>query len=139
MGTRADFYVGIGDEAEWLGSIGWDGYPSGIPEIVFDVSCEEEWRNNVLKFLKTRDDATFPKDGWPWPWEDSSLTDFAYTFDKETKKVKASNFGKHFFDPIEDPEDKYDENEPSRILFPNMKSIKKVTLGKRSGLLVFGK
>lgn len=30
MGTRADFYVGRGESAEWLGSIAWDGYPSGI-------------------------------------------------------------------------------------------------------------
>jgi len=26
MGTRADFYVGMGKDAEWLGSVAWDGY-----------------------------------------------------------------------------------------------------------------
>jgi len=30
MGTRADFYVGIGPEAEWVGSIAYDGYPDGV-------------------------------------------------------------------------------------------------------------
>lgn len=32
MGTRADFYVGRGTEAEWIGSIALDGYPDGIPD-----------------------------------------------------------------------------------------------------------
>lgn len=26
MGTRADFYIGRGPDAEWLGSVAWDGY-----------------------------------------------------------------------------------------------------------------
>jgi hypothetical protein len=30
MGTRADFYIGRGTEAEWLGSVAWDGYPGGV-------------------------------------------------------------------------------------------------------------
>lgn len=30
MGTRADFYVGKGPNAEWLGSTAMDGYPEGI-------------------------------------------------------------------------------------------------------------
>jgi hypothetical protein len=30
MGTRADFYVGRGPDAEWLGSVAMDGYPSGV-------------------------------------------------------------------------------------------------------------
>ena len=25
MGTRADFYVGVGKKAEWLGNVAWDG------------------------------------------------------------------------------------------------------------------
>jgi hypothetical protein len=41
MGTRADFYVGRGGQAEWLGSIAWDGYPSGIDKWVFSVSTEQ--------------------------------------------------------------------------------------------------
>lgn len=34
MGTRADFYIEVGNELkpkDWLGSIAWDGYPKGIP------------------------------------------------------------------------------------------------------------
>lgn len=33
MGTIADFYVGRGPKAEWIGSIAWDGYPDGIVAI----------------------------------------------------------------------------------------------------------
>ncbi len=29
MGTRADFYTGRGQTAQWLGSIAWGGYPVG--------------------------------------------------------------------------------------------------------------
>lgn len=32
MSTRADFYVGRGAEAEWIGSISWDGYPDGVDD-----------------------------------------------------------------------------------------------------------
>lgn len=30
MGTRADFYVGRGKDAEWIGSVAFDGYPDGF-------------------------------------------------------------------------------------------------------------
>ena len=30
MGTRADLYIGRGTDAEWIGSVAWDGYPSGL-------------------------------------------------------------------------------------------------------------
>ena len=33
MGTRADFYVGRGDAAEWIGSIAYDGYPFYKPQL----------------------------------------------------------------------------------------------------------
>jgi hypothetical protein len=33
MGTRADFYVGRGETAEYLGSIAWDGYPDGLMRV----------------------------------------------------------------------------------------------------------
>ena len=30
MDERADFYVGRGEDAEWLGSITWNGYPKAL-------------------------------------------------------------------------------------------------------------
>lgn len=67
MGTRADFYVGKGKDAEWLGSIAWDG--GDIDNQIRECQSPEAYRHAVESFLKERDDATWPKDGWPWPWE----------------------------------------------------------------------
>jgi len=89
MGTRADFYVGRGEKAEWLGSIAYDGYPEGLTgddgvgESLVATPCgsEAEWRERVAKFLASRENSTQVADGWPWPWTDSGTTDWAYAFD----------------------------------------------------------
>ena len=80
MGTRADFYVGIGENAEWLGSVGYDGYPDGIDKSIFRYKTEKTYRKNVRKFLESEDHGTVPENGWPWPWQDSHLTDYSYAF-----------------------------------------------------------
>ncbi len=38
MGTRADFYIGRGPTAEWIGSLPLDGYPEGIDAKV--LACQ---------------------------------------------------------------------------------------------------
>ena len=79
MGTRADFYVGKGESATWLGSVAYDGRQ---PEVFRGSATEKNYRKRVAAWMKDRDDATHPVDGWPWPWKDSCLTDVAYTFDE---------------------------------------------------------
>ena len=80
MGTRADFFVGKGIDSEWLGSIAWDGYPEPYEKHGMWADCDvAEWRARIAKFAKTRDDWTSPEMSWPWPWETSATTDFAYT------------------------------------------------------------
>lgn len=127
MGTRADFYVGAGTHAEWLGSIAFDGYR--IAEMkekhaaqnadnaacwqIKSASSEYDFREGVTSLLKLNDDATTPDQGWPWPWEDSRTTDYAYAF--------------------VDGACKWDwDNEK----WPNMKDRQKITFGKRSGTIV---
>lgn len=132
MGTRCDFYIGKGKDAEWLGSVGWDGDPGNFQDIIRTKS-DQEFRVAVTKELKGREDATFPDMGWPWPWDDSSTTDYAITiFDG---KVWASCFGHDFFDPMNPPEDDYVGKKSKK--FPNMKKVRaaNITLGPRSGLL----
>jgi hypothetical protein len=131
MGTRADFYVDRGVDAEWIWSICYDGYPSGIADDVLRSTSEQEYRSAVSAFLKADDSATTPDKGWPWPWNDSGTTDYAYAF--ETGKVWASGFGHAWFDPLKDePED-----EPTaKVPFPDMSSRKNVTFGPRSGLTI---
>lgn len=115
MGTRADFYVGRGKSAKWVGSIAFDGYPDGITpysektenwlgytqhlsdewptnEHLFDSITEEQFLSRLKRFFQYRDDVTLPEEGWPWPWDDSNTTDYSYAFDEG--KVWGTCFGR---------------------------------------------
>ena len=133
MGTRADFYVGRGKDAEWLGSIAFDGYPSGIDGEVLLATTKAEYLVAVNKFFENeRDDVTLPADGWPWPWNDSRTTDYSYAFDNG--KVYANCFGYEWFLVTEDqPDNEYGNK---KCEFPDMSDKKNVTYGKHSGLTV---
>jgi hypothetical protein len=137
MGTRADFYVGRGNDAEWLGSLAWDGYPDGIEDAILGATTDDEFKAAVLKVLQDRDDGTTPEMGWPWPWDTSNTTDFAYAI--EDGKVWASCFGGNWFDPLsEENEDGERAESDVRTNFPNMKDRKNMTMGPRSGVIVIG-
>lgn len=122
MGTRADYYIGKGKDLRWLGSTAYDGCPDWMPKKFLRAKTEEEYLAEFNKKISTRDDFTSPEQGWPWPWEDSHTTDYAYTFFEG--KVWACN-NCHWFDPIEPP-----------VEFPDMTQIQNVTLGERSGLMI---
>lgn len=143
MGTRADFYVGN----EWLGSIAWDGYriheateADAAKEGKYQadrVACwqiksatdETAYRAAVAALLAINDDATTPVQGWPWPWEDSRTTDYAYVFGNG--KTTAYTWGQLATND--------DSEGPGREGgWPNMKDQQNVTLGKRSGVIVMG-
>lgn len=150
MGTRGDFYIGRGKDAEWLGSTAWDSYPGGLDEesdvsrTMLRATTEEQFREGVAKMAKVRDDFTPASNGWPWPWDDSATTDYAFAF--EDGKVFASGFGRPWFevDPESDhygePVDPDDEHEPAtqgpKPVFPNMRERKNVRLDGGSGLIV---
>lgn len=136
MGTRADFYVGRGEGAEWLGSIAWDGYPNGLDNLgILDATDETQFRTAVAAFIKGREDGTEVDEGWPWPWDTSGTTDYAYAFDGGA--VHASSFGGNWFDPNSGPdEDGEHITSDAPAVFPNMAHRKKVTFGKRSGVIV---
>ena len=151
MGTRADFYVGRGKGAEWLGSIAWDGYPTGIAgkkhgtsngdvttSPILTATSEEVFRAEVRAELASREDGTTPDRGWPWPWNTSHTTDYAYAFDGD--RVWSSCFGHAWFDatiplPEDGEEDSHMRGEKEAV-FPNMKARQKVAFDKRSGLLI---
>ncbi len=138
MGTRADFYIGRGPQAEWLGSIAWDGYPDGTPEPCLGAASERDWRSAVYELLAGDESASAPDHGWPWPWDDSGTTDYAYAFDGG--RVWASSFGHAWFVPdltaenCGEPED----DGPKVAVFPDMSRFKNVTYGRRSGVIVVG-
>lgn len=135
MGTRADFYVGRGEQAEWLGSIPWDGYPAGAPSLLIGITDEAAYRKAVEAVLSEDEEcSTRPEQGWPWPWEDSRTTDYAYAFDDGC--VWWSCFGREWRRGPE-LEGEYPEEAPKTAVFPDMSKRKAVTFGPRSGLLVF--
>lgn len=145
MGTRADFYVGKGKDAEWLGSIAWDGYRGGISGYILKATREEDYRKAVDAFLKSRDDATFPEQGWPWPWDNSHTTDCSYWF-FDGRCWDAQSYPTKLYVPCDEPEPDWsedDEGELERkwldgrepIDFPDMSERKNVAGGSRSGLI----
>ena len=145
MGTRADFYVGKGKGAEWIGSIAWDGYRDGIPPQILQCQSEEAFRHAVTEFLAGREDKTLPEQGWPWPWEDSSITDCSYWF-FEGRCWDAQGSPERYV-PADEPSTQDDDGDLYRkwleghevIQFPDMSRMKqREKLGAHSGIMVIG-
>lgn len=140
MGTRADFYVGRNEEAEWLGSIAWDGYREGVPATILGATTEAEYRAAVETFFAGREDATRPEQGWPWPWESSWLTDCSYWFDEGKVWDKQDKRYVPCATPLEglrDEDGDFKGEGFDPIRFPDMTARKNVTLGARSGIMLF--
>lgn len=142
MGTRADFYVGRGADAEWVGSVAFDGYPdNGDYTFIWASADERDFRGAVGAVIAARDDGTFPEHGWPWPWEDSHTTDWAYAFDGGA--VWASAFGRPWIKVADylaldaDGRGAYEERPDGAgeaPVFPDMTAVQKVNFGRRSGV-----
>lgn len=136
MGTRADFYIGRGMNAEWIGSIAYDGYPEGKTEAARVAKDEASFRNAVA-VLTAADDGTTPDMGWPWPWENSGTTDYAYAL--EGSRVWASCFGSAWFKADEPKPDESSASTGAKMPFPDMSGKKNsAPLGDmRSGVMLF--
>lgn len=135
MGTRADFYVGRDEKAEWLGSIGRDGYRDGIPDSILEAKSEAEYRAAVSDFFSARKDATTPNMGWPWPWDTSATTDCSYWFFDGQVWDEAGGYCPVSERAFNDDGEPVNSNR-DQIKFPDMSDRKNVTLGARSGLIV---
>ena len=177
MGTRADYYIGRGEKAEWLGATGWDGHPDSTEDSqegarMLNSKTDDQFRAGAKELLASRDDGTTPDQGWPWPWEDSNTTDFSYAIDdgvvyitcfgqgwksyaewqahhamcqewrKKYSELQAKGM-KEYDDIVkeigDEPGGLWDDDEgESTCVFPNMKDVQNVTLGRRSGVIVLG-
>lgn len=92
MGTRADFFVGIGPEAEWIGSTSYDGGPRDWGSTPLAARTEDEFRAAVEEMLSDRQAlVTRPSEGWPWPWNDFRTSDYAYAWDPARGTAVASS------------------------------------------------
>ena len=102
MGTRSDFYIMEHDGSmQWLGSAFKDGGPLHTPIELLIQSNETGFEESVLDLLKSKDSVCkFDGEGWPWPWDDSQLTDYTYIFHVCSGKVLMSEAGGRLVDPI---------------------------------------
>jgi hypothetical protein len=101
MGIKADFYVGIGPEAEWLGSIFKNGDIWHIPLNILIQVNQIMFEELTLDFLKEHDSVIADRgDKWDHPWADSRLTDYSYIFDPNLEKVLVYHSG---IDYLSDP------------------------------------
>ncbi len=88
MGTKADFYVGTGNDMEWLGSIFKDGDVCHIPLNILIQVNQTMFEELTLDFLKKSDSVIADRgDKWDHPWADSRITDYTYMFDTAREKV----------------------------------------------------
>ena len=128
MGTRADFYIGKGAEAQWLGSTHWDGYPDGfVDALIHEEFTAETWPEAVLAVFAERRDVAMPEGGWPWPWDSSDTTDYAYTWTPEGG-VQLSNFGRTWVTP-----EQYFENDHETSKHPSPEHPDMSDLERRPG------
>jgi len=123
MGTRADFYVGI-RKPIWIGSLYKDGFPWNIPSEIFLQTNATMYEEEVVDFL-TLNDGIIRSNGdtWPWPWEDSQLTDYSYLFSNQSGIVYAYSMVEKFtFNPLKivQGEDLNQARVLIPIKFPNM-------------------
>lgn len=120
MGTRADFYIRAkNNKLTWLGSCTHDGYDVATLETCAPAKRLAESKT-VYSFKRNLSDYASYKireggewiwadEGWPWPWDDSNLTDYSYIYDARNKKIECYNLDKGL------------------IAWPDMSSIRNVT------------
>ena len=142
MGTRADFYIGKGRDANWLGSVGMDGNPEDIArhlslDLSQTIASENDWVESVNMVFTAHPEHTLPEMGWPWPWDDSNTTDYAYTYDEG--KVWVSCFGTRWVSlrwALEE-EDAWDKMEGSQLALPDMSAIKNIRYDSGNAPMMF--
>ena len=93
--------------------------------------------NTVEQMFRGRDDVSRPADGWPWPWDDSWTSDYAYTWADGRTVWTVGDHGWTDKEP-ENDEEYATYRVPAPFDLPDMTAQKKVTLGPRSGLIVIG-
>lgn len=103
MGTRSDFYLKNGNEVQWLGSASHDGYCWYENNTFGNVTTIEEFQQELDEIRMNG--SWVRSDTWPWPWDDSNLTDYVYVY--ENGRVDVYIFG-------HGPQPAYDMDVPTR-------------------------
>lgn len=122
MGSKADFYVGRGIQAEWLGSVGWDGVPAALPVSLLASQSEKDFRSEVSSMLIARADGIVTDSGWPWTWDTSHGTTYTYAFDQN--RVWCSCYGSSWWKAAQ-PEPDHTTLARKAAKFPDMAIYRK--------------
>jgi hypothetical protein len=80
--TTADFYLGRGASAIWIGSVGAYGKPETLPRGVVSAGSQEAFRGAVKRMVHSVSQGVSPEIGWPWR-RNSLQTDYVYAWDEE--------------------------------------------------------
>lgn len=140
MGTRADFFVGLGPDAEWIGSTSYDGYPDGQGRKPLASCTEEEFRAAVEEMLSDRQRLTTrPREGWPWPWNDFRTADYAYAWDPTGGTAVVSS-GRAWVTPAQlavDPDCLHTGRKLRDDEVPDMRKVPKGDVLEKAGLSFF--
>lgn len=141
MGTRADFFVGIGPDAEWIGSTSYDGHPTHWGREPLVACTEDEFRAAVELMLATRENSlmTRPSEGWPWPWNDFRTTDYAYAWDPARGVARVASFGRAWVTLAQmsaDPECLYAGDRLRDDEVPDMRRVPRGDVAGKSGLML---
>jgi hypothetical protein len=100
MGTRADFYIDNRGDMTWLASMFKDAHPWNIPLVILAQVNPTMFTEQLFDWLE-ESSINHQDTKWPWPWEDSRLTDYSYIMDDERGKVVAYSMKeKMIFDPL---------------------------------------
>lgn len=98
---NADFYVGSGRNADWIGSVKKNGDIWHIPpELLLQVN-RIMFEEMVIDFIKENDGIVANHIcEWPWDWTDSRMTENTYLFLPEYERVYMSILGEDLIDPV---------------------------------------
>jgi hypothetical protein len=98
---RADFYVGMGPEAKWLGSVSRCGEIWQVPLSLLIQVNQTMYEEAVAEYI----DYCQGIQGnhvcmWPWDWADSRMTEYSYMYIPQHEKIYMSILGGDLLDPI---------------------------------------
>lgn len=82
MSTTADFYIGQGEEMEWIGSLAHEGFPTALPNRLRLARSENKYREEVTNLLHIIHPiyGIEQNHGWPWLYDTSLRTNYVYSF-----------------------------------------------------------
>jgi hypothetical protein len=94
--SKADFYSGLHEDSQYLGTITTFGSPWNIPLNILLSTNKTEYEELIDSFLDERGVVIRE---WDHLWPDSRGTDYSYFFHEG--KVYCSIMGDKLFDPVE--------------------------------------